>query len=455
LHLLLVTNKSSNILEDLETLRLLAKVVQDCCQVQVNEEMVLKHAFDIVFAFDEVISFGHRESVTLSQIKAYTEMDSHEEKLHKIIEQNKINEAKEIAKKKQLELKKLSKMQGSDSGIDKTSFSSDTSMSNSGSSPFQDSMGSTGFVQESSSPWSASRDDDSGMATLKPKMCSKPGMKLGKKKPGDSLLPAEPAAAETVPEVRDEPEKVAPYNPLMDPVKVEIDEKICASLQLEGGLNGDATCTGQFQVTVLDVSKAGLACFKLASQSDQFKYKVHPNLNKASHAKNILEVRDASKAYRANAPAPLLKWQSKSSDEAFLPVTVSCWPTSTADGTAIVLELELTDTNVALDEVIVRFPAAPSSRPQISNAEPGEAVYDTGTQQIFWQIPLLDNNESTGTLEFVAAADSASLLPCTLQAVRRGQTMCPMEITACYHQETENEISFSCEKTSTYELSIG
>merc|ERR1719409_2716217 len=106
LYLLLVTNKSSNILEDLETLRLLAKVVQDCCQIQVNEELVLKHAFDIVFAFDEVISFGHRESVTLSQIKTYTEMDSHEEKLHQMAEASKIKEAKDFAKKKQMELVK-------------------------------------------------------------------------------------------------------------------------------------------------------------------------------------------------------------------------------------------------------------------------------------------------------------------------------------------------------------
>merc|ERR1711972_445698 len=105
LHLVLVTNKSSNILEDLETLRLLAKVVQDCCQLPVNEELCVKHALDIVFAFDEVISFGHRESVTLSQIKSYTEMDSHEEKLHQMIEQSKINEAKEMAKKRQAELK--------------------------------------------------------------------------------------------------------------------------------------------------------------------------------------------------------------------------------------------------------------------------------------------------------------------------------------------------------------
>ncbi|CAE7247934.1 Arcn1 [Symbiodinium necroappetens] len=40
LNLVVITNKASNILEDLETLRLLAKVVQDCCEIQVSEENV-------------------------------------------------------------------------------------------------------------------------------------------------------------------------------------------------------------------------------------------------------------------------------------------------------------------------------------------------------------------------------------------------------------------------------
>lgn len=42
LNLVVITNKASNILEDLETLRLLAKVVQDCCEIQVSEENALR-----------------------------------------------------------------------------------------------------------------------------------------------------------------------------------------------------------------------------------------------------------------------------------------------------------------------------------------------------------------------------------------------------------------------------
>ena len=104
LYLVLVTSKQSNILEDMDTLKLIYKILQD---LQVHDEKsVTDKAFDIVFAVDEVVSFGYRESVTASQVKTYTEMDSHEERLHRMIEKSKEQEAKETAKRKQMELAK-------------------------------------------------------------------------------------------------------------------------------------------------------------------------------------------------------------------------------------------------------------------------------------------------------------------------------------------------------------
>jgi len=464
LYLVLVTNRSSNILEDLETLRLLAKVVQDCCQIQVNEELVLKHAFDIVFAFDEVISFGHRESVTLSQIKTYTEMDSHEEKLHQMIEQSKINEARETAKKKQLELAKLRASQPKDAAIagGQGGGSKSTEAEKSPSGPsLQESMGPGGSA-DVSTPWSPSMVEDSGPAPVKPN-APKKGMTLGKKRPGDNIFaslgggPPEAEAQEPAAEQQAEAAGAASpvVNPLLDPVKVDIEEKITANLQVEGGLVGEAECVGQFQVTVLDAAKADLVCFRLAETSQEFKYKVHPNLNKASHANNVLEVREPSRAFRANTPAPLVKWRLTSGKEGFLPISLVCWPSSTADGTQVVLELELTDQELTLEDVHIRFPAAPSSRPSVTSAEPGEANYDSSQQQVHWYIPVIDSNEGTGTLEFSASADQASLLPFTFTATRRGATKCPMEITQCYHQERKDAISYACEKSCVYQFNIG
>lgn len=99
-YLVLVTSKASNIIDDLDTLRLLAKAVPDQCQARptavggggggkgassvappaplrpllqgqaLTEEVVAARAFEIVFAFDEIVaSSGYREEVTLHQVR--------------------------------------------------------------------------------------------------------------------------------------------------------------------------------------------------------------------------------------------------------------------------------------------------------------------------------------------------------------------------------------------------
>ncbi|KAL0422230.1 UNVERIFIED_CONTAM: Coatomer subunit delta-3 [Sesamum latifolium] len=105
LFLLLVTNKQSNILEDLDTLRLLSRLVPEY-SYSLDEEGIGKSAFEILFAFDEVISLGHKENVTVAQVKQYCEMESHEEKLHKLVLQSKINETKETMIRKASEIDK-------------------------------------------------------------------------------------------------------------------------------------------------------------------------------------------------------------------------------------------------------------------------------------------------------------------------------------------------------------
>ncbi len=94
MYLLLVTNKASNILEDLETLRLMSKVLPEYVLPPVDEETIVSAAFELLFAFDEVISLGYKENVTVGQVKQNTEMESHEEKLHKMIIQSKVQDTK-------------------------------------------------------------------------------------------------------------------------------------------------------------------------------------------------------------------------------------------------------------------------------------------------------------------------------------------------------------------------
>ena len=105
LYLLLVTNKQSNILHDLDTLRLLSKLVPEF-SYSLDEQGINKHVFELIFAFDEVTSLGHKENVTVAQVKQYCDMESHEEKLYKLVQQSKVNETKDLMKRKASEIDK-------------------------------------------------------------------------------------------------------------------------------------------------------------------------------------------------------------------------------------------------------------------------------------------------------------------------------------------------------------
>jgi len=101
--LVLITNKQSNIMEDLDTLRSFAKLIPEFCQGH-DVASITRSAYELVFAMDELVSLGHREAVSLDQIRTFTEMDSHEEKLQKIIKESRMSEANITATRKAEEL---------------------------------------------------------------------------------------------------------------------------------------------------------------------------------------------------------------------------------------------------------------------------------------------------------------------------------------------------------------
>lgn len=47
-----------------------------------DEKEILENSFQLIFAFDEVVALGYRENVNLAQIRTFTEMDSHEERVY-------------------------------------------------------------------------------------------------------------------------------------------------------------------------------------------------------------------------------------------------------------------------------------------------------------------------------------------------------------------------------------
>lgn len=84
LYMVLITNKQSNILQDIDSLHLFAQVVTSTCK-SLEEREILKNAYELMSAFDELVTLGYRENLTISQIKTFLEMESHEERIQEII----------------------------------------------------------------------------------------------------------------------------------------------------------------------------------------------------------------------------------------------------------------------------------------------------------------------------------------------------------------------------------
>lgn len=84
LYIVLITNRQSNILQDIDTLHLFAQVVTSTCK-GLDEREIVKNAYELLSAFDELVTLGYRENLTISQIKTFLEMESHEERIQEII----------------------------------------------------------------------------------------------------------------------------------------------------------------------------------------------------------------------------------------------------------------------------------------------------------------------------------------------------------------------------------
>lgn len=176
-YILLITNKTSNIVADLQTLQLVSKVVPDVVG-HLTDEGIQAKQFEIVFAFDEILNAGgHVENVSLQQIRTNMEMESHEEKLHMMIVQSKRAAAKSEMKRQQQRIKVEQR--------DRVRMERATGIPSS-------SHGSGGFSNSSYSSGAAAAAPTMPPPPKEapPSMAKSTGMKLGGAKKGKSFLDA-------------------------------------------------------------------------------------------------------------------------------------------------------------------------------------------------------------------------------------------------------------------------
>lgn len=428
LFLLIITNKASNIVEDLETLRLLSKVVPDVAG-GVSEEKVMDKCFELVFAFDEVISWGgYRESISLQQIKTNMEMDSHEEKLHLMIKQSKMDSAKDQAARQAKAIRERQREQqarergmsggggpgnkplGQYQGIG----SSDSYVPSAAGSSYGGGFGSSSVP----SAYGGSPPPDSIRNESATKAVSK-GMKLGAPGKSSSLLDSLvqedklAALAMAAPSAPKPGTTAAPPPPVMPnhPVQLVVEERVTVHLKPDGAVDafevkGSLTLTATTDAAALCKVQLGLED-KLG-----FNFQTHPKINKQVYDQSkVLVLKDANKGFPAGRPVGVLRWSLSSSDESLVPLSINCWPEEEGRGKINVnIEYNLNG-DKELHDVAVVIPLGTSEPPQVASID-GTFKHDAREQRMIWQLDLIDSSNSAGSLEFtISGRDPGAFFP--------------------------------------------
>lgn len=421
MYLVLVTNKKSNILEDLETLRLLGKVVAD--QVMpLEEEFVAAAAFDLIFAFDEVVGIGgHKENITAAQVRQNIEMESHEEKLHKMIIQSKINETKDLMKKKAMEIEK-SKFDAMRGGPGRPSMpSSNLSFGGGG-------MGGASFgATETTNVPSYSVPAVSASAPS----VGRKGMQLGKGKLGRrDLIESLKAEGETVEDITSgAAATAAPQPPPSEPIFINVDEKVSVALDKDGGLEG-MEVTGAMSLTVGPDVDGCVRVHLSGNPLPGYQFKTHPNIDKGLYGdSNVLGLKDPSRPFPSGAPLGVLKWRYQTADESQVPITINCWPSVSGGQSYVNIEYE-SNADFDLHDVQITVPLPALGAAPAVNSCDGEWRYDSRRSAWIWTIELIDKDNAEGSAEFVVpATDGSVFFPITV-SFKSPKTLCDIGVSS-------------------------
>jgi len=404
LYMVLITNKQSNILQDIDSLHLFAQVVSSICK-KVDEREILRNAFELLSAFDELVTMGYRENLTMSQIKTFLEMESHEERIQEIIARNKELEASEERKRKAKQLE-MQRKEAARSAAYGRGVAPKIPQYPSYTPPARPTVSDTYDTYEA----------EKNKTFNKPLATRGKGMQLGKKSKTTADYDKVKAdmgtteLEETAPLV---PQPVAPAaaapmtGPSVEgasPIHLTIAESLSAKLSREGSLKAfEVKGDLQLRITDSSLTKLGLSLTAVEGRLGA-QFRTHPNVDpNLFRSQRVIRLKDTSKRFPSNNSIGVLRWRATAPADTpdVLPITFNVWVNKADTSYTITLEYELANSSAQLRDVAVTIPYT-SSEPSVSSFD---AIYEVTGDSLEWTIGAVDESNATGSFEFEAQAD--------------------------------------------------
>ncbi|OAF69004.1 Coatomer subunit delta [Intoshia linei] len=385
LFLVLITTKNSNLVKDIETLSLYSTLVSKNTE-NLTEDSISNNVFEILFAFDECISLGYRNSVTVAKLHDITSMFSLEEISHNDMMKRKENEAKQAMRDKVKQF-----------ALEKHESSINSKMGKSSMYDYH-SEGIGGKGTNVSSNVYSSEYDSFVQTTVKPTYISKnkkiKGMKLSKK----SRDIETEFDDQDIGVIENEDEKLVT---IVKEVKASTEEKISIVINRDGGVKS-FNLQGRLILNFNDMEHCHC---KIAVESDSNRYsqiQTHPNIDKNIFKNEaIVGLKQTDKGFPVNQDIPVLRWTFETTSETLIPLFVNCWPTENSNGCEVDIEYELNMKDISLLDVILTIPLpAKSNNIEICNFDGEDCSANKRNNTITWKIGTVDESNLRGNLIF-------------------------------------------------------
>lgn len=408
LYIVLITNLQSNILQDIDTLHLLAPLVVASVRT-VDERDVLLNCFEIISAFDEVLTLGYKENLQLSQVKTYLEMESHEEKIHNIIERNK---EIEVAQKTKIKAQQIEATRAKNAEIKRFGYGEDD---------FRSKNSVPSFTSSAPDSVRSISPAPSSSVTRPATSAPRKGLLLGKKKNDglDSLRGAYESESQRLLESdklaksKKAPAAVVPSGPVNKGISIVVQEDVAATIARMGDIQS-ADVKGSLQLQIGDPALTNIQIILKADASGSH-YRTHPNVDKPAFlSQKVLKVKDARRSFPGNnQQLSVLRWSLAANGtagspkpEELVPIEFHCWFSAGDNGTINgIVEYELapgfdaTLTNIRLQIPLLSGDVTVTSPDQTWNQ------YDDEIEWIINEI-VPGTESAAGSLEWTAEANS-------------------------------------------------
>lgn len=340
-YIILLTNKQSNIIQDLQTLNIFADCINDYLNGY-NEFEIFNNAFQILSIFDEIVTMGGLlENVTASQVETYLKMESYEEKIQDIIEKNKEIEATEERKRRAKEIARREQMKklGNDFGLNDLQpqfqhSNNDTSNLNNALNSYYSNA--SPAAQQSYQNQIHSQQNTFAHTTTTPTANrANNGMKLSRTSTTPSTR--RQISSNTFTSSSSAPPVVEKIKPKNNGILITVNENLKTSLTREGDVqNSELKGALELRINNEELSHTMIKLNdKDLINNRKYKFETHPNIDKKTFLNDaLISLKDKSKSFPANDQSrSLLRWRKigNMDDNSLVPILFTTWVSENTD----------------------------------------------------------------------------------------------------------------------------